>query len=42
LFTPDAQVRSFARLARRLGWRTVESVELPGGGKVEILRHKSN
>ena len=42
LFTPDEKVRDFARQAGAAGWRVVESVPLPTGGRVEILRHREN
>ncbi|MFM7064366.1 MAG: hypothetical protein ACKO04_12865, partial [Actinomycetes bacterium] len=41
LFTPDAQVRKFERLARAEGWQTRRTVELPTGGTVEVLRRPS-
>ena len=42
LFTPDEKVRDFARQARAAGWQVVDTVALPTGGRVEILRHRSN
>ncbi len=38
LFTPDAEVRKFERLARAAGWQTERTVDLPTGGTVEVLR----
>ena len=40
LFTPDADVRKFARQARAAGWKVVATVPLPGGGRFEVLRHR--
>jgi len=42
LFTPDEKVRDFARQAKAAGWQVVDSVPLPTGGVVEILRHRDN
>ena len=42
LFTPDADVRKFARQARAAGWKVVATVPLPGGGRFEVLRHRDN
>ncbi|WCO65901.1 hypothetical protein PO878_15465 [Iamia majanohamensis] len=39
LFTPDAEVRAFARQARAAGWQPTASWDLPGGGEVVLLRH---
>lgn len=39
LFTPDAEVASFARQAEREGWEVDSELDMPGGGTVRILRH---
>lgn len=38
LFTPDAEVKSFATRARKTGWVDVSKFDLPLGGTVSILR----
>lgn len=39
LFTPDEGVERFLRLAISSGWRVTDTVDLPTGGEVQILRH---
>ena len=41
LFPPDRRVAEFARQARSAGWIVTESVPMPIGGEVQILRHES-
>lgn len=39
LFTPDAEVESFHRQALGSGWEEVRSFDMPGDGRVVVMRH---
>lgn len=41
LFPPDFGVADFATQATEMGWRVTDRVPMPGGGVVQVMRHRS-